>query len=161
MLPPFAKLPAEPGSPHRISNREKPPGGVVRAGRRVSRGLFSSRLVKANESPLASAIVIVVMPSVHSTRLKVIRKITGRITRNFPAALDTASLFMASLPPTAIRACPNSLAPSLPRCCFTSLLLLPPAGWRGARRRFGNCLLQNDSSAAVLVFLLMAAPPAT
>ena len=62
---------------------------------------------------------------------------------------------------TASCACPNSRNLSLLPCFLTSLLLFPPAGWRGARRRFVSGLLQIDSSAAVLVFLLMAAPPAT
>src|SRR5258708_4507738 len=68
---------------------------------------------------------------------------------------------MTSSRRTAICACPNSRRLSLLPCFLTSFLLFPPAGWRGARRRFVSGPLQIDSSAAVLVFLLMAAPPAT
>src|SRR5260221_9933751 len=68
---------------------------------------------------------------------------------------------MTSSRRTAICACPNSRRLSLLPCFLTSFLLFPPAGWRGARRRFVSGPLQIDSSAAVLVFLLMAASPAT
>src|SRR5258705_1901708 len=100
-------------------------------------------------------------PSVHIARQNAILKITGRITRNVPAVPETAFLFLAPSRRTTICACPKALALSLPLCFHTSLLLSSPAGWRGARRWFRSCPLRKESSAAVLVFLLMAAPPAT
>src|SRR5258708_19097911 len=100
-------------------------------------------------------------PRVHIARKNVILKITGRIAGNVPAVPETAFLFMAPRRRTTICACPNSLARSLPLCFHTPLLLSSPAGWRGARRWFRSCPLRKESSAAVLVFLLMAAPPAT
>ena len=72
---------------------------------------------------------------------------------------------MVSSSRIAILACPNSLSSlvlSLLHCFIASLLpLFPPAGWRGARRWFASRSSPNESSAAVLVLWLMAAPPAT
>ena len=89
------------------------------------------------------------------------RKITGRIWRIVLVVPCVVFPFMASSCRTAISACPKLLALSLLRCFLASLLLSSPAGWRGARRRIESCRWRKESSAAVLVFLLMASPPAT
>ena len=104
---------------------------------------------------------MVIAPRVHIARQNAIRKITGRITRNFSPAPRTTFPSMVSSRRTTICAYPNPPTLSLLRCFLSSLLLSSPAGWRGARRRVVSCPLQNDSNAAGLVFLLMTAPPAT
>src|SRR5215469_9506809 len=103
----------------------------------------------------ASTTVMVAAPSVHSARKKVIRKITGRISRIVRVLPFVVLLFMASSSRAAISACPSLLVLSLLPCFVSS-----PAGWRGARRRSWSCRLQ-EASAAVLGFWLMASPPST
>src|SRR5215831_9916044 len=102
---------------------------------------------------------MVLAPSVQSAKQKVIRKITGRIRQSLLPTLFVSFPFMTSSCCSAIKACRTLRSFSLLSCFLAALPLFPPAGWRGARRR-SDCHLRL-ASAAVLVFWLMASPPAT